>query len=105
MDDGVAVVEGRHEVTDMFFADVLDTKVFNNEGEFYEDPLVFPKSKDEFALGVTVFSKAFSEQFSGKESSLWRPVHTFSDINICTTIFGGLVAKVVDLDYFFWDFT
>ena len=65
MGDGVAVVEGRHEVAGMFFADVLDTKVVNNSGEFYGAPLVFPKSRDEFALWVTVFSKAFSEAVLG----------------------------------------
>ena len=32
-------------------------------------------------------------------------MHAFPDLDVDVTIFGGLVAKVVELDDFFWDVT
>ena len=60
MGDGVVVVEGRHEMAGMFLADVLESKMVDDKGELYGAPLVLPKSRDDFALEVSVFAKAFS---------------------------------------------
>ena len=43
----------------MFLADVLDSKIVDDKGELDGAPLVLPESRDNFALEVSVFAKAF----------------------------------------------
>ncbi len=45
----------------MFFADVFDGRVVNNQCEMYETCVMLPKSQYRFALLVSVFVEAFYE--------------------------------------------
>ena len=45
----------------MFLADVLDSEIVDDKGELDGAPLVLPESRDNFALEVSVFAKAFFE--------------------------------------------
>ena len=45
----------------MFLARVIDARIVDDEGELDGAPLVLPKSRDDFALEVSVFAKAFFE--------------------------------------------
>jgi hypothetical protein len=50
----------------MFFADVFDAKIIDNQCELYGSCVVLPKSSYQFALSVTVFVEAFFEEFVGQ---------------------------------------
>ncbi len=50
----------------MFFADLFDAKVIENQFELYGFCAVLPKSRYQFALSVSVFVEAFFEEFIGQ---------------------------------------
>ncbi len=50
------------EMLCMFFANVFDAKVINNQCELYGSCVVLPKS-NQFSLLVSVFVEAFFEEF------------------------------------------
>ena len=55
----------------MFFPDIFDAKIVNDQSELYWSPLVFPEARNQFALMVSVFVEAFLQQFVGEETGLW----------------------------------
>jgi hypothetical protein len=50
----------------MFFVDVFDTEVINNQCELYGSCVMLPKARYKFALLVSVFVEAFLEEFVGQ---------------------------------------
>ncbi len=56
------------EMLCMFFANVFDAKIIDNQCELYGSCVVLPKSRYQFALQVSVFVEAFFEEFVGQES-------------------------------------
>ncbi len=54
------------EMLCMFFADVFDAKIVDNQYELYGSYIVLPKSRYQFALPVYVFVEAFFEEFVGQ---------------------------------------
>jgi hypothetical protein len=54
------------EMLCMFFADVFDAKIIGSKCELYGSYVVLPKSRYQFALPVSVFVKAFFEEFVGQ---------------------------------------
>ena len=85
-------VEGSHEMTGVLFANVLDSEVVNYKGELDRTPLVFPRTRDEFALVVTVFDKEFFKLFLGQGASLWEALYQFPHLDVGTTIHNCFVA-------------
>ncbi len=51
------------EMLYMFFANVFDAKVINNQCELYWSCLVFPKARYQLALLVSVFVETFFKEF------------------------------------------
>ncbi len=49
------------EMLCMFFANVFDTKIVDNQCELYGSCVVLPKSRYQFALPVSVFVEVFFE--------------------------------------------
>ncbi len=54
------------EMLCMFFANVFDAEVIDNQCELYGSCVVLPKSRYQFALLVSMFVEAFFEKFVGQ---------------------------------------
>ncbi len=54
------------EMLCMFFADLFDTKIINNQCELYGSCVVLPKSRYQFALPVSMFVEVFFKEFVGQ---------------------------------------
>jgi hypothetical protein len=54
------------EMLCMFFANVFDAKIIDNQCELYGSYVVLPKSRYQFALPVSVFVEAFFDEFIGQ---------------------------------------
>ncbi len=54
------------EMLCMFFANVFDVEVIDNQCELYGSCVVLPKARYQFALSVSVFVEAFFEEFVGQ---------------------------------------
>ena len=54
------------EMLCMFFANVFDAKVIDNQCELYGSCVVLPKSRYQFALPVSMCVEAFFEEFVGQ---------------------------------------
>jgi hypothetical protein len=54
------------EMLCMFFANVFDTEVINNQCELYRSCVMLPKARYQFALSVSVLVEAFYEEFVGQ---------------------------------------
>jgi hypothetical protein len=54
------------EMLCMFFANVFDAKVIENQCELYGSCVVLPKARYQFALSVSVLVEAFFEEFVGQ---------------------------------------
>ncbi len=54
------------EMLCMFFTDVFDAKIIDNQCELYGSCVVLPKSRYQFALLVSVFVEPFFEEFVGQ---------------------------------------
>ncbi len=65
------------EMLCMFFADVFDEEIIDNQRELYGSCVVLPKSWYQFALPVSMIVEAFFEEFVGQEqeSCLREAVH------------------------------
>ena len=62
----VVISECVLEMLCMFFADVFDAEVINNQCELYGPCVVLPKARYQFAWSVFVFVEAFFEEFVGQ---------------------------------------
>ena len=54
------------EILCMFFANIVDAKIIDNQCELYGSCGVLPKSKYQLALLVSMFVEAFFEEFIGQ---------------------------------------
>ncbi len=54
------------EMLCMFFANVFDAKIIDNQCELYGSCVMLPKSRYQFALSVSIFVEAFFEEFVGQ---------------------------------------
>jgi len=90
-------------VLDIFFVDVLHTKIVNNKGKADRAPVVTPISWGGFALSVPGFVETFGEEFLCNYSGLWEAVHPVShfteDIAICV----HFVAESAFIDDILWE--
>ncbi len=50
----------------MFFANVFDAEIIDNQCELYWSCVVLPKSRYQFALLVSVFVETFFKEFVGQ---------------------------------------
>ncbi len=91
------------EMLCMFFANVFDVEIINNQCELYGSCVELPKSRYQFALPVSVFVEAFFEEFVGQESCLRVAVQAALGSDVDASIFGGLFSRDItnlDLDEF-----
>ncbi len=89
----------------MFFANVFDAEIIDNQGELYGSCVVLPKSRYQFALLVSVFVEVFFKEFVGQESSLREAVHATLDSDVDTSVFVGFLSELVFSDDFIGDIT
>ncbi len=54
------------EMLCMFFADVFDAKIIDNQCELYGSCVMLPISRYQFALSVSMLIEAFFEEFVGQ---------------------------------------
>ncbi len=54
------------EMLCMFFADVFDAKIIDNQCELYGSCVMLPKSRYQFSLPVSMFVEAFFEELVGQ---------------------------------------
>jgi hypothetical protein len=101
----VVFFECIHEMLCMFFTDVFDAKIINNQCELYGSCVVLPKSRYQFAFPVSVLVKAFFEEFVGQESCLREAVHAALGSDVDASIFGGFLSELVFSDDFIGDIT
>ena len=78
--DGVEFLEGLDEVVGVLFADVLDPKVINGEGE--KDGLggVIPESRGSGNRGEATMGEVSFESVVGDAAGLFEAGHAFSDL-------------------------
>jgi hypothetical protein len=58
------------EILCMFFANVFEAEIVDNQCELYGSCVVLPKSRYQFALPVSMFVEVFLEDFVGQKSCL-----------------------------------
>ncbi len=93
------------EMLCMFFANVFDAKIIDNQCELYGSCVVLPKSRYQFALPVSMFVEVFFEEFIGQESCLREAVHAALGSDVDASVFGGLLSELVFSDDFIGDIT
>ncbi len=93
------------EMLCMFFANVFDAEIINNQCELYGSCAVLPKSRYQFALPVSMFVEAFFEEFVGQESCLREAVHAALGSDVDASVFGGFLSELVFSDDFIRDIT
>ena len=59
----------------MFFANICNAEIIDDECELYWSPFVLPKAWDELALVVAAFIESFLEEFVCQEACLREAVH------------------------------
>ena len=88
---------------DIFFVDVLHTKIVNDKGKADRAPVVSPISWGDCALTVPGFVETFGEEFLRDYSGLWEAVHPAShfteDIAFCV----HFVTESVFIDDILWE--
>ncbi len=85
------------EMLCMFFANVFDAEIINNQCELYVSCVVLPKSRYQFALPVSVFVEAFFEEFVGQESCLREAVYAALGSDVDASVFGGFSLSLYSL--------
>mmetsp|Transcript_14926 Transcript_14926/g.34660 ORF Transcript_14926/g.34660 Transcript_14926/m.34660 type:complete len:283 (+) Transcript_14926:1156-2004(+) len=90
----VVGLENVDEVLCVFLANILHSEVINDEGELDGSPLVEPEAVDDGALVVAVGLEAFLEQFLCEDAGLWKPVHSFADLDVDVSV-NSLLVEVV----------
>ncbi len=93
------------EMLCMFFAAVFDAKIINNQCELYGSCVVFPKSRYQFALPVSVFVEAFFKEFVGQEFCLREAIHAALGSDVDASVFSGFLSELVFSDDFIGDIT
>ncbi len=88
------------EMLCMFFTNVFDAKIINNQCELYGFCVVLPKSWYQFALPVSMVAEAFFKDFIGQESCLREAVHAALGSDVDASIFGGFLSELVFSDDF-----
>ena len=53
--DGIVLLEDFHAMVCMLLANIFHTKIFHTKGERYGTPIMFPKTRGEFALLIPLF--------------------------------------------------
>ena len=72
--DLVVFFQEREEMVEMFYANVLNAKVVNNEAKLDRMPLVSPKSRSWVGLVVAFFFQSTTEEVIGQNASLGQPI-------------------------------
>ncbi len=57
------------EMLCMFFANIFDAEIVDNQCELYGSCVVLPKSKFQFAMLVSVFVEVFFKEFVGHSAA------------------------------------
>ena len=73
----------------MFFANIFDAKVINNEAECDRAGGMLEESWDAFGLMIAVLGEVGDEFIIGKASCLWKPIHSFPDFHVDIAIVVG----------------
>jgi hypothetical protein len=89
----------------MFFANVFDAEIINNQCELYGSCVVLPKSGYQFAFLVFVFVEVFFEEFVGQESCLKEAVHAALGSDVDASIFSGFLFEFAFSDDIIGDIT
>ncbi len=84
----------------MFFANVFDAEVIDNQCELYGSCVVLPKARYQFAFLVSVFVEVFFEEFVGQLSYLREAVHAAFGSDVDASSFGGYLSELVFFDDF-----
>jgi hypothetical protein len=59
----------------VLLANILYPKIIDDEGEADGTGVMFPETRGCLALTISMHFEAFSEQFLGDDTSLWKAVH------------------------------
>jgi hypothetical protein len=93
------------EMLCMSFANIFHAKVINNQCELYWSCDVFPKTRYQLALLVSMFVETFFEEFVGQYSCLWDAVHAMLGSDVDAAVFGGFLSELVFVDDLIRDIT
>ena len=82
----------------VLFVAVLDAKIIHYKDKGEVASVVFPEPGCVSAFIVAVSSKAFAKEIVGKDTGLWKAVHTFAYFGVYPTVVDEVVEIVFDLD-------
>ena len=64
---------------------------------------MFPETGSELALTVSFCIQVCFQKLLGKETALWKSIHSSSDFNVDVAIYGDFGGEIVLLDKIFWE--
>ena len=84
------------------FIGVFYTKVVNTEDKADGPCFVAPKARGVGTFVIPMFGKALSKELVGKNSSLWKAVHAFSDFGVDESVVEFFVELIffLNLDWY-----
>jgi hypothetical protein len=97
---GVEVLEGLDEMIGMLFANVLDSKVVDDEAENDGTCRVFPETWGSWCWIVAILDEMLGEALVGDDASLFEAVHAFFDFNVHPAVRCDNVKEMVSVDDF-----
>lgn len=96
--DGVLIGEDFVEVFSMFAANILDTKVIDNEAESNGSSLVDEEAGSVFGLDVAMLGEVWDELVVGKSSGLWEAIHALANFHIDEVVVDKGLQVVLEHD-------
>ena len=93
------VVEALDEMVGVFFADVFDTKVINDETKTDGAPCVMPEARGVADRCVAIATKEMDQLFFGKDASSGKTIHSVADLHIYLSVVGNVSEFVVRDDF------
>ena len=86
----------------MFYANIFNPKVINNEAKLDRPPFVTPESSDGGRFVVTFCFKAFSKEIVSQDARLWQAITSAVDFEVYPAI-SVPSLEVLFFDAFFGD--
>ena len=96
----VLVAEALDEMVGMFFANVFDTKVINDETKTDGAPCVMPEAQGVVYRFVAIATEETHQLFFGKDAGLGKTIHSAVYLHIYFSIVDNVSEFVVHDDFF-----